>query len=515
MATGRDTFLKDDLPAGLVVFLVALPLCLGVALASNAPLLSGIISGVVGGCVIAALSDSQVSVSGPAAGLAVIVAASIQSLGSYQAFLAAAVLAGFAQIALGLLRAGAIGDYVPNSVIKGMLAGIGLNIILKQIPHALGHDLDWMGDLGFSEQGGQNTFSSIASAVRAMAGGPVVISACSLVVLIAWDKLAAAGPRLFKLIPGPLAVVVLGIVMNLAFRSFAVGLYISDVAHLVSLPSGSFRELLGELSFPDFSVLSSSHAWTVAFTIAAVASVETLLSLEAADRIDPQRRISSPNRELWVQGVGNVVSGMLGGLPVTSVVLRTSANVAAGGRTWKASVVHGLLLLGAVSLLARVLNLVPLASLAAVLIMVGYKLTTISLYRSTYRLGLDQFIPLVVTVLAILVTDLLEGVIIGLACGLFFVIRSNHHRAATVVSKESAYLVRFNKDVTFVNKNELRHKLRAIADGSDVLIDATKASYIDRDIAELVADFKTLAVHKGITVELKQFEGKTPGPEDR
>jgi MFS superfamily sulfate permease-like transporter len=206
---------------------------------------------------------------------------------------------------------------------------------------------------------------------------------------------------------------------------------------------------------------------------------------------------------------------MLGGLPVTSVVLRTSANVAAGGRTWKASVVHGLLLLGAVSLLARVLNLVPLASLAAVLIMVGYKLTTISLYRSTYRLGLDQFIPLVVTVLAILVTDLLEGVIIGLACGLFFVIRSNHHRAATVVSKESAYLVRFNKDVTFVNKNELRHKLRAIADGSDVLIDATKASYIDRDIAELVADFKTLAVHKGITVELKQFEGKTPGPEDR
>ena len=515
MATGRDTLLKNDLPAGLVVFLVALPLCLGVALASNAPLLSGIISGLVGGCVIAVLSDSQVSVSGPAAGLAVIVAASIQSLGSYQAFLAAAVLAGLAQIALGLLRAGAIGDYVPNSVIKGMLAGIGLNIILKQIPHALGHDLDWIGDLSFAELDGENTFSSIASAARAMAGGPVVISACSLVVLIAWDKLASAGPRLFKIVPGPLVVVVLGIVMNLVFRSFAPGLYISDVTHLVSLPSGSFRELLGELSFPDFSVLSSSHAWTVAFTIAAVASVETLLSLEAADRIDPFRRISSPNRELWVQGVGNVVSGMLGGLPVTSVVLRTSANVAAGGRTWKASFVHGLLLLGAVSLLAGVLNLIPLACLAAVLIMVGYKLTKVSLYRSTYRLGLDQFIPLVVTVLAILLTDLLEGVIIGLACGLFFVIRSNHHKAATVVSKDSAYLVRFNKDVTFVNKNELRYKLRAIPDGSDVLIDATKASYVDRDIAELVADFQTLAVHKGITVELKQFDGKTPGPEDR
>jgi MFS superfamily sulfate permease-like transporter len=505
----RNSWLKNDLPAGLVVFLVALPLCLGVALASGTPLLAGIIAGVVGGCVISVLSDSPISVSGPAAGLAVIVASSIHSLGSYRAYLAAVVIAGLMQIGLGLLRAGAVGDYVPNSVLKGMLAGIGLVIILKQIPHALGSDLDAIGDMSFLE-GQSNTFQSIATALAGLLKGPLVISVCSIAVLVIWEKLAKGGLRLFQLVPGPLVVVFLGILMNLGFSQFAPGLYISNPAHMVSLPAGSLQDLVKELSFPDFSALATTGLWTVAGTIAIVASIETLLSLEAADRIDPYRRISSTSRELWAQGVGNVISGLIGGLPITSVVLRTSANVNSGGRTWKASFVHGLLLLLAVTLIPGLLNLTPLSCLAAILIMVGYKLTKIDLYRDAFKLGMDQFIPMVITVVAIVFTDLLKGVIVGLICGLFFVIRSNHHEAATVVSKGNAYLIRFNKDVTFVNKNELKRKFRTIENGSQVLIDGTRSLYIDRDILDLVEDFRKLAVHKNIAVELKQFGGKTP-----
>ncbi len=505
----RNSILKNDLPAGLVVFLVALPLCLGVALASNTPLLAGIIAGVVGGCVISVLSDSAISVSGPAAGLAVIVATSIHTLGSYPAFLAAVVVAGIMQVALGLLRAGAVGDYVPNSVLKGMLAGIGLVIILKQIPHALGYDLDAIGDMSFSESG-SNTFQTILSALAGLLKGPLVISLCSIGLLIIWEKLAKGGMRLFQLVPGPLIVVFLGILMNLGFSKFAPGLCISNPQHLVSLPAGTFQDLLKELAFPDFTAVLNPGLWKVAGTIAIVASIETLLSLEAADRIDPFRRISSPNRELWAQGVGNVVSGMIGGLPITSVVLRTSANVNAGGRTWVASFAHGVLLLLAVSLIPGFLNLAPLSCLAAILIMVGYKLTKPDLYRANFKLGMVQFVPLVVTVLAIVFTDLLKGVLIGLVCGLFFVVRSNHHEAATIVSRGNAYLIRFNKDVTFVNKNELKRKLRTIEDNSQVLFDGTRALYIDRDIVDMVEDFRKLAVHKNISVEIKQFGGKTP-----
>ncbi len=506
----RTSLLKNDLPAGLVVFLVALPLCLGVALASNAPLLAGMIAGIVGGCVISVLSDSPISVSGPAAGLAVIVATSIQSLGSYRAFLAAVVVAGLMQIGLGLLRAGALGDYVPNSVLKGMLAGIGLVIILKQIPHALGYDLDALGDMSFFEADHSNTLESIAAALSGLLKGPLVISLCSIAVLIIWEKLAKGGLRLFQLVPGPLIVVFLGILMNLGFSRFAPGLFITNPAHMVSLPAGSFQDLLNELAFPDFSALSMPGLWTVAGTIAIVASIETLLSLEAADRIDPFRRISSPNRELWAQGVGNIVSGLIGGLPITSVVLRTSANVNSGGRSWRSSFVHGLLLLLAVTLIPHFLNLTPLSCLAAILIMVGYKLTKLDLYRQTFRLGMDQFIPMVVTVVAIVFTDLLKGVMVGLVCGLFFVIRSNHHEAATIVNRGKAYLIRFNKDATFVNKNELKRKLRSIENDSQVLIDGTRSLYIDRDIVDLVEDFRKLAIHKNISVEVKQFGGKTP-----
>ena len=514
LAPNRSTFLKHDGPAGLVVFLVALPLCLGVAHASGAPLFAGIIAGIVGGCMISLLSGSQISVSGPAAGLVVIVATAIQTLGSYPSFQAAVVICGVLQIALGLVRAGAIGDYVPNSVIKGMLAGIGLVIVLKQIPHALGQDLDWIGDLSFLEAGNTNTLSTIVAAVTHVLGGPTVISVLSLVILIGWEKMAAAGSRFFNVVPSALAVVALGIIVNQAFRVLAPGLYITDLQHLVNLPvAQSWPDLFSQFTFPDFSRMSDSSLWSIVLTLAIVASIESLLSLEAADRIDPYRRISPPSRELWAQGVGNMISGFLGGLPVTAVIIRTSANVYAGGRTWVSAFVHGLLLLASAFLIPHLLNRIPLACLAAILIMVGYKLTKPDVYQSVYQLGMTQFIPFLVTVMAILLTDLLKGVLIGLVCGLFFVIRSAHHDAITVVNKGNAYLIRLNKDATFIHKNELRTKLRAIEAGADVLIDGTKAFYIDRDILEVVEDFQKLAHHRGITVELKHFPGPTRGPE--
>jgi MFS superfamily sulfate permease-like transporter len=514
LTPNRSSSLKHDGPAGLVVFLVALPLCLGVAHASGAPLFAGIIAGIIGGCLISLLSGSQVSVSGPAAGLLAIVATAIQTLGSYQAFLAAVVLCGMIQIALGVVRAGAIGEYVPNSVIKGMLAGIGLVIILKQIPHALGQDLDWMGDMSFLETGNTNTLSDIFTAASHFLGGPVVISILSLVILVGWERIAVGGLRFFKIVPGALVVVALGIIVNQAFQVSVPGLYISDPAHLVNLPvAQSWADLTSLFTFPDFSGFLDSTLWSIGLTLAIVASVESLLSLEAADRIDPYRRISSPSRELWAQGIGNMVSGFLGGLPVTAVVLRTSANVSAGGRTWMAAFVHGILLLASALLIPQLLNRTPLACLAAILIIVGYKLTKPDVYLSMYRLGMSQFIPFLVTILAIVFTDLLKGVLIGLVCGLFFVLRSNHHDAVTVVSRGKAYLIRFNKDVTFINKNELRTKLRAIEGGSEVLIDGTKALYIDQDIIEIVEDFQKMASHQGITVELKHFTAAPPRPE--
>lgn len=508
-----SNFLTHDGPAGFVVFLVALPLCLGVAHASGVPLFAGIIAGIVGGCLISLLSGSQVSVSGPAAGLVVIVAAAIQTLGSYEAFLAAVVICGVIQIGLGVGGAGAIGDYVPNSVIKGMLAGIGLVIVLKQIPHALGHDLDWIGDLSFWEPGNMNTLSAIFGDAAPILGGPLVISVLSLLILVGWEKLASRGIPFFTVVPGSVVVVALGIILNQVFRLVAPTLYISEPQHLVDLPvPQSFVDLVSQFSVPNFAAVADPGFWGISLTLAIVASLESLLSLEAADRIDPYKRISPPSRELWAQGAGNVVSGFLGGLPITSVVLRTSANVQAGGRTWKAAFVHGGLLLASALLIPQLLNQIPLASLAAILIMVGYKLTKPSVYQSVYRMGMTQFIPFFVTVMAIVFTDLLKGVVLGLVCGLFFVLRSNHRDAVTVVSRDNAHLIRLNKEATFLNKNELRTKLRAIERGAEVLIDGTKAPYIDRDILEVVEDFRKMADHQGITVELKHVEGKTLEP---
>jgi len=499
-------FLKHDGPAGVVTFLVALPLCLGIALGSAAPMFAGVIAGIVGGMVVSLLSGSQVSVSGPAAGLAIIVLGAIQEIGSFRGFLVAVVLSGLLQLAFGVMRLGVIAEYVPNSVIKGMLAGIGILIILKQIPHALGRDNDYMGDFRFLEVGGNTALSDIAAAVASTSKGALIISAVSLGLLMLWDK-AAKKSRLFQFVPGPLAVVILGIGLNQAFGVIAPALKLVTGDHLVNLPvAGSVADFFRQFTLPDFSMITQRSVWVASGAIAVVGSLETLLSLEAADRLDPYKRISSSNRELRAQGVGNVLSGLIGGLPITSVVVRTAASVEAGARTRMSAFIHGVLLLASVILLPRVLRMTPLASLAAILIVVGFKLTKPSLYRKVSSLGWDQFVPFLTTVVAVVFADLLIGVLVGFACGIFFVIRTNHHEAITVVSQESDYLFRFNKDASFINKSEFRTKLRELPNDSHVVVDGSRALFIDHDIVEIVEDFRQLAPYKGIQIALKHWE---------
>jgi MFS superfamily sulfate permease-like transporter len=508
-ATSLNRLAKEG-SAGVVVFLVALPLCLGIALGSAAPLFGGIISGVVGGIVVGLLSGSQVSVSGPAAGLAVIVLTAIQTLGSYEAFLVVVVLSGVFQLAFSVLHLGKIVDYVPHSVIKGMLAGIGLLIILKQIPHALGRDNDFMGNFKFLEAGGNTMLSDIASAVAGATAGPTIIFLFSLFLLLVWDK-AGKRFRVFQLVPGPLAVVAMGIALNQLFGRLAPSLYVTNVKHLVDLPvPENLAAFFHQFTLPDFAAISNKAVWTTALTIAVVGSLETLLSLEAADRLDPYKRISSSDRELRAQGVGNIVSGLIGGIPVTSVVVRTAANVEAGGRTRLSTVIHGVLLLGTVIFLPGVLRLTPLASLATILIVVGFKLTKPALYRETFRQGWDQFVPFIVATVAVVFLDLLTGVLVGLACGVFFVIRTNHHDAITVVNLDSNYLFRFTKDASFVNKNEFRRKLRQLPEGATLLVDGTRALFIDHDILEILDDFRQMARHKNIHIDVKHWESYQP-----
>jgi MFS superfamily sulfate permease-like transporter len=501
--------IRFDGPAGTVVFLVALPLCLGIALASGAPLFSGVISGIVGGLVVGLLSGSNVSVSGPAAGLATIVAMSIQDLGSFPKFLLAVVLSGAFQIALGYVRAGVIGNFVPNPVIKGMLAAIGIVIILKQIPHALGRDLDFEGDEAFFEFSGANTFSDIGAAIASFGTGALWISLASLLTLLLWEHPVIQKHKWLRFLPGPLLVVALGIVTNELFRLGAPQWHLTADQHLVRLPvSANLGEFFQQFTSPDWSALSDRRVWFTAVTITLVGSIESLLSIEAADNIDPFKRITSTNRELKAQGVGNMVAGLLGGLPVTSVIVRTSANVYAGARTRWSAVLHGLLMLFAVLLVPGVLNKTPLAALAAILILIGYKLARWQLFQKMYRSGWEQFLPFVVTVLAIVFTDLLKGVLIGLAVGLFYVVKSNHHAALTVVSQDRYVLLRFNKDATFLIKSELKDRLRAVPAGAYLIIDATKAAYIDHDIEEVIEDFAKSAAFRNIEIEFKHFYKK-------
>ncbi|OFY82371.1 MAG: hypothetical protein A3F72_15860 [Bacteroidetes bacterium RIFCSPLOWO2_12_FULL_35_15] len=499
-------YFKNDLPAGLVVFLVALPLCLGIALASGAPLFSGIISGIIGGTVVAFASGSQLSVSGPAAGLTVIVLNAITQLGGYEVFLLAVVLAGLIQIALGYLRAGIIAHYFPSSVIKGMLAAIGIILILKQIPHAIGYDKDNIGDFAFMQSDGQNTFSEIFNSINYLHPGAIIIALVSLFILIMWERPFLKKFSFFKIVPGALLVVILGVLLNELFKLFIPGFALSG-DKLVQLPvAQSASGFVNQFTLPDFTAFGNYQVYVVAFTIAIIASLETLLSIEATDKLDPYKRNTPTNRELKAQGIGNLLSGLIGGLPLTAVIVRSSANVNAGGKTKLAAIIHGIFLLISVIGLASVLNKIPLSCLAAVLLMVGYKLAKVSLFKSMFKLGWEQFVPFIVTILAIQFSDLLKGIGIGMVVSIFIILRNNYKLAYFFHSDEKSsddkIIIRLAEDVSFLNKGSIALTLRELPENSSVIIDGTNSHFIDIDVLELIHDFKNTAKLENIKLEL-------------
>ncbi len=496
--------LSHDLPASIVVFLVALPLCLGIAVASDAHPFTGIIAGIIGGIVVGSLSGSAISVSGPAAGLATIVAAALTKLPSYEAFVLAVVIAGVLQLGLGIIKAGVIGRYIPNAVIKGMLAAIGIMLILKQLPHFVGYDKDPEGEEAFFQVDGENTFSEIIIALNMISPVALLIAVVSSVILLVYGMNSLKEKKFFQYVPGPLLVVVVGVLINEYLLPASHQLALRN-EHLVQLPifSGA-ADLWAGLPSPDWSEILNGKIWVTAITIALIASLESLLSLEASDKLDEQKRISPPNRELLAQGTGNVISGLLGGLPVTSVIVRSSANANAGARTKMSAIFHGVLLLFTVLLIPELLNKIPKSALAAILIFIGYKLARIELFKMYYKKGMDQFLPFVITILAILFTDLLAGIMIGLLAGLFFVFRSNFRSALAVTIDANRYLIRFGKEVSFLNKPLLMDHLEKIPYGSSVLIDATRSDFIDRDVIELVNDFIIGSVSNNITVYIKR-----------
>ncbi|AUX25539.1 membrane protein [Sorangium cellulosum] len=490
--------LKFDIPAGVVVFLVALPLCLGIALASGAPLLSGIIAGIVGGLVIPLVSRAALSVSGPAAGLAAIVVAGIGTLKSLEAFALAVVIGGALQLALGLLRAGAISHFFPSSVIKGMLAAIGVLLILKQFPHAIGFDQDNFASESFQTEGG-NTFTVVVQAVQSLEWGAFLLSAVSLVLLVAWEK-----SRLAKIswLPAPLVAVLVATLGNELFK-VALPFLALEQKHLVSLPTGGAQGLVDTLRLPDWSAVARPEVWVLGVTLAIVASLETLLNLEAVDRIDPWRRKSPPNRELVAQGIGNMLSGLAGGLPVTSVIVRSSANVNAGARTRVSAIVHGALLLLAVVFAGALLSHIPLACLATILLVTGYKLAKPKLFAEMYKLGLSHFIPFVVTIVAIVLTDLLKGIAIGLAVGVFFVLKANMSRVFDVIHEGARVTIRFNKEAYFFTQGKLVALFDRLPRDVHVVVDTQAASYIDHDVVELIRRFQQSAPERNINVEVR------------
>jgi MFS superfamily sulfate permease-like transporter len=507
-------YLKNDLPSGLVVFLVALPLCLGIALASGAPLFSGIIAGIVGGTIVASASGSALSVSGPAAGLTVIVHTAITDLGSYEAFLLAVVMAGMLQIIFGYLKAGIVGYYFPSNVIKGMLAAIGIILILKQIPHAVGYDVDNEGDFDFIQADGENTFSEIVNSLNHIHPGAIIVAAVSLVILILWDRPFIKRFSFSKIVPGALIVVVVGMLINEWFRVSMPDLYLTG-DKLVRLPvANSAGDFVGQFTLPDFKAFGNYQVYVVAITIAIIASLESLLSVEAADKLDPYKRNTPTNRELKAQGLGNFFSGLIGGLPLTAVIVRTSANINSGAKTKLSSIIHGILLLGSVIGLATVLNKIPLASLAALLLVVGYKLAKISLFKSMYKQGWDQFLPFVVTVVAIQFSDLLRGIAIGMAVSVFFILRNNYRRSLffrkEIHHDGEKITIELAEDITFLNKGSIASTLDTLPENSSVIIDGSKSHYIDADVLEIIHDFRSTAVLKKINLELKnipQFNG--------
>jgi len=501
--------LKSDFASGLVVFLVALPLCLGIALASGAPPLSGIIAGIVGGIVVGFLSKSHLSVSGPAAGLTAIVLTAITDLGAFNIFLTAVLIAGLLQLILGFIKAGSISNYFPTNVIEGMLAGIGIIIILKQIPHAIGYDSDFEGDESFLQNDGGNTLSSLLGALDYIQIGSVIITLISLAILISWDKVSFL--KRLKLVPGALVAVIVGILLNEFFIASGSSLAISK-DHLVSLPvPSSLEDFKNIIVLPDFTGFLNIKVWIVGATIAIVASIETLLCIEAADRMDAQKRYTDTNVELKAQGIGNMLSAILGGLPMTSVVVRTSANNNAGAKSKMSAIIHGVLLLISVLSIPFLLNKIPLATLAAVLLLVGYKLAKPSIIMHFWHKGKYQFVPFIATLLAVVFTDLLKGVALGIIISIIFILRGNLKRAYRFRKEkfEDGDVIRIDlaQEVSFLNKAAIKTTLSEIPENSRVVINASDTVYIAHDVLDLIHEFATIkASEDNIKVKLKGFK---------
>jgi MFS superfamily sulfate permease-like transporter len=508
--------IKNDMPASIVVFFVALPLCLGIALASGAPLFSGLIAGIVGGVVVGSLSGSKVGVSGPAAGLAAIVLTAIGTLGGYENFLVAVVLGGVIQFVFGILKAGIIGYYFPSSVIKGMLTGIGIIIILKQIPHFFGYNANPEGDFAFFQVDGENTFSEIFKSINYIQPGSALIGIIGLSILLLWDKVLAKKGKVFQIIQGPLVAVVAGIVFFVITKSndtFAIA-----QSHLVSVPvPGDMSSFLGQFSFPNFAEIANPEIWIVAFTIALVASLETLLCVEATDKLDPHKNVTPTNRELLAQGTGNILSGMIGGLPITQVIVRSSANIQSGGRSKLSAIIHGLLLLISVMIIPKLLNMIPLSVLAAVLLIVGYKLAKPALFIKMYNLGWKQSIPFTVTVLGIVFIDLLYGIGLGLAVGIVVILiksyQNSHflHKEGNLVN-DGKIKMTLAEEVTFFNKGAILKELDSLPENSFLELDVRKTRYLDNDIIEILDDFAFKANERNINIKLVSERGEVENP---
>ena len=491
--------IKSDFPSGLVVFLIAVPLCLGIALASGAPLFSGMISGIVGGIVIGALSGSQLSVSGPAAGLTAVVLTAITKLGAFDVFLLAVVIGGAMQLLLGVIKAGTVANYFPSNVIKGMLSAIGIIIILKQLPHAFGYDAGGMTD-------DDNNQTALLSILNHVHFGAILVTAISILIILYWSKIPKVG-----VIPSALVAVFVGAGLNALFIYTNSPLAIAPT-HLVSLPiPDSFNDFVGQFTTPNFSAITNKEVWVVAATIAIIASVETLLNVEATDKLDPLKRYTSPNRELKAQGVGNIISGLIGGLPITSVIVRSSANINAGGKTKLSTIVHGSLLLICTALIPALLNKIPLATLAAVLLVTGYKLCKISIFKEMFKNGKYQWVPFLVTVVAIVMTDLLIGIALGMVVSVFAILRGNikssYYFRKEKYNNGDSIRLELAEEVSFLNKASILLTLDHMPENTTVIIDAGKTTYIDFDVLESIREFKDIkAPQKNIKVVLKGFK---------
>jgi MFS superfamily sulfate permease-like transporter len=510
-------YIKNDLPASIVVFFVALPLCLGIALASGAPLFSGLIAGIIGGVVVGSLSGSKIGVSGPAAGLAAIVLTAIGTLGGYENFLVAVVLGGIIQLIFGFLKAGIIGYYFPSSVIKGMLTGIGIIIILKQIPHFFGYDIDPEGDFAFFQVDGENTFSEIFKTVNNISLGSTIIGLIGLGILLLWSNFLSKKGKFFNIIQGPLVAVVAGIIYF--FVTDSESKYGISASHLVSVPvPDNFDSFISQFSFPNFGAISNPEIWVVAFTIALVASLETLLCVEATDKLDPHKNVTPTNRELLAQGTGNIISGLIGGLPITQVIVRSSANIQSGGRSKMSAIIHGFFLLISVILIPNLLNKIPLSVLAAILLIVGYKLAKPALFKQMYQLGWKQFIPFTVTVLGIVFTDLLFGIGMGLAVGIVVIlIKSfqNSHFLHIEDKSNGKHKIKMTlaEEVTFFNKGAILKELDRLPIDTFLELDVRKTRYLDNDIIEILEDFALKAKERNIDIKIISERGIVENPD--